>query len=309
VNPTNYYKLLSKPDVWLGAIGVSLALIHLSMCWRMEALSYAGSSFLVWCAVASLVWDKRDSLNLKSGAFATAFAIAMLVPVLLKSIFLINLSFLCTYSFYAFPLLAGVSLALLASGFCGIGQYRRELAILLILGLTQPVVSFVNYFLSNNFDPSFLTARFSTYLLWLSGFEIVRKGVNIYFADSHQGIEVYPGCSGLDAMTHLLGLTILYFLVFPTNTRSKILLLFVAPIIGFVINGIRVALLAVIVAYHENEGFEYWHSGEGSQLFSLAGAVLLCGVALLLMGDSSKPEPTLDRVGQEINDQEDWQGF
>lgn len=301
VNLTNYYKLLSKPDVWLGAIGVSLALVHLSMCWRVGSLSYAGLSFLFWCAVASLVWDKRDSLNLKSGISATAFAIALLVPVLLKSVFLMVRS---SSSLYIFPLLAGVSLALLASGFRGIGQYRRELAILLILGLTQPVVSFLN-----NFDPSFLTARFSTYLLWLSGFEIVRKGVNIYFADSPQAIEVYPGCSGLDAMTHLLSLTILYFLVFPTNTRSKVLLPFAAIIIGFVINGIRVALLSVIVAYHENEGFEYWHSGEGSLLFSIAAAVLLCGVALLLMGDRSKQEPALDRVGEETQNEEDWRGF
>jgi cyanoexosortase A len=276
--------ILKKPDSWLAAIAVTLAIVHLTMIWRVGSLSYGGLSFLFWCAVASLIGDKRDTLSLKSGMFASLFAIALLIPLLIKSIFLMTLS---TSSLYIFPVIAGFSLALLASGFRGLPQYRRELLILLVLGLTQPLVN-----LLNNFDPSFLTAKFATLVLWYSGFDIVRQGTNIYFAGSTNGVEVYPGCSGLDAIMHLLSLTLLFFLLFPSNLKTKILLPLAAVVIGFVANGIRVSLLAVIVALHESKGFEYWHAGEGSLLFSMVSAGLLCGVAFLLVQSFFKSDKT-----------------
>jgi cyanoexosortase A len=252
------------------------------MIWRVGALSYGGLSFLFWCAVASLVWDKRDTLNLKSGIFASLFAIAILIPLLIKSIFLMTLS---TSSLYIFPLVAGLSITLLASGFRGLHQYRKELLILFILGLTQPLINLIN-----NFDPSFLTAQFASLILWYSGFDIVREGTNIYFAGSPQGVEVYPGCSGVDAIMHLLSLTLLFFLLFPSDLKTKILLPLAAIIIGFIANALRVSLLAVIVALHEKKGFEYWHAGEGSLLFSMISAGLLCGVAFLLVQSILNPE-------------------
>lgn len=279
-----HLNLLTKAESWLAAIAIALAIIHLTMIGRVGVLSYGGISFVFWCAVASLIWDKRDRLRFKSSIFATFLAISLLVPLLIKSIFLIKLS---TSSLYIFPVIAGFSLALLASGFRGLSQYRRELFILLVLGLTQPMVN-----LLNNFDPSFLTAQFSTAVLWYAGFDLVRQGTNIYFAGSDQGVEVYPGCSGLDAIVHLLSLTLLFFLVFPSNLKTKLLLPFAAVIIGFVINGIRVSLLAVIVTYHNSQGFEYWHAGEGSLLFSMISGGLLCGVAFLLMQGFLNPDKT-----------------
>jgi cyanoexosortase A len=87
-------------------------------------------------------------------------------------------------------------------------------------------------------------------------------------------VEVYPGCSGVDAIVHLLSLSLLFFLLFPSDLKTKILLPLAAITIGFVANGIRVSLLAVIVALHEGKGFEYWHAGEGSLIFSMISAAL-----------------------------------
>ncbi len=283
-------KNLTKPQSWLIAIALVLATIHLTMIWRVGALSYGGLSFLFWCAVASTLWDKRDSLKFYSGIFASLFAIALLIPVLIKSIFLMELS---TSSLYIFPVIAGFSLALLASGFRGLSQYGRELLILFILGAIQPMIN-----LLNNFDPSSLTAKFATMILWYSGFNVFRQGTNILFADSSYGGNIYPGCSGLDAMVHLLSLSLLFFLLFPSDLKTKILLPLAAILIGFVINGFRVSLLSIIIAYHEEKRFEYWHAGEGSLLFSMVGAGLLCTVAYLLVKSflkSDKSEKPVSR--------------
>ncbi len=277
----NFYNV-EKSSIFLALLGISFCLIHLNMIERVGVLSFLGLSVVFWCAVANSIWDKRDTLQLNSDIFSSCFAIALLIPVLIKSIFLIIQS---TSSLYLFPLLASFSLALLASGFQGLGQYKREFLILLILSAITPLNS-----LLSNFDPSALTARFAGYFLWYSGFETIRQGVNLYFAGSSSGVEVYPGCSGITTMLEMLSLTLLFFLVFPSNWKTRFLLPIAAILIGFLMNSIRVALLAVIVAYHNRVGFEYWHSGEGSLLFSMMSMSLLCLVIYLLI-QSPQPSP------------------
>lgn len=275
----NSFLSFNKTQFLLAALGISLCLIHLSMIWRVGVLSFFGLSVVFWCAVAALIWDKRETLQLNSSIFSSCFAIALLIPLLIKSVFLIKQS---SSSLYLFPLLAFLSLALLASGFRGLGQYKREFLILLILCAINPLTS-----LLGNVDPSPLTAKFAGYLLWYSGFETVRQGVNLYFAGSSSGVEVYPGCSGLASIIELLSLTLLFFLMFPHNWKTRFILPIAAILIGFVMNGIRVSLLAVIVAYHNRVGFDYWHAGEGSLLFSMMSMSLLCLVIYFLMYSSA----------------------
>lgn len=275
----------------LASLGISLCLVHLSMIWRVGALSFFGLSVVFWCAVAALIWDKREILQLKSGIFSSCFAIALLIPLLIKSVFLITQS---SSSLYLFPLVAFFCLILLASGFQGIGQYKREFLILFILSAITPLTS-----LLGNLDPSPLTAKLAGYLLWYSGFETVRQGVNLYFAGSSNGVEVYPGCSGLASVIDLLSLTLLFFLMFPSNWKTKFILPIAAILIGFIMNGIRVSLLAVIVAYHNKVGFEYWHSGEGSLLFSMMSMSLLCAVIYFLI-----QSPIPNSIGSEQEETE-----
>ena len=53
-----------------------------------------------------------------------------------------------------------------------------------------------------------------------------------------------------------------------TNKTQKGLLLVGAIIIGFTINGVRVALMAILVSSYNQEAFKYWHIGNGSLIFS-----------------------------------------
>lgn len=282
---------IEKTTVLLASLGISLCLVHLSMIWRVGALSFFGLSVVFWSAIAALIWDKREILELKSDIFSSCFAIALLIPLLIKSVFLIIQS---TSSLYLFPLVSFFCLVLLASGFRGLGQYKREALILLILSAIAPLTS-----LLGNLDPSPLTAKLAGYLLWYSGFETVRQGVNLYFAGSSSGVEVYPGCSGLVSVIELLSLTLLFFLMFPSNWKTKFILPIAAIFIGFVMNGIRVSLLAVIVAYHNRVGFEYWHSGEGSLLFSMLSISLLCAVIYFLI-----QSPIPNSIGSEQEEAE-----
>jgi len=79
--------------------------------------------------------------------------------------------------------------------------------------------------------------------------------------------------------------------MFPLDWKKKIIVPITAVLIGFSVNGVRVALMAILVAYSTSENFEYWHKGDGSQIFSLISALLLGLFCFLLLRlDESKQQ-------------------
>jgi len=89
-------------------------------------------------------------------------------------------------------------------------------------------------------------------------------------------------------MTHLLGLAVLYLVMFPTDWTRKVLVPVVAVSLAFVVNGFRVALMAVLAASSNLEAFEYWHTGSGSAIFSMI-SVFLFGLFCLFLLRQEEP--------------------
>lgn len=167
---------------------------------------------------------------------------------------------------------------MLASGFKGLKQYRGELLALLFLAAPKLIPpSFI--------DLSLLTAKFSTVILWYGGLTVVRNGVQINLPSD--GVIVNYPCSGTEQIFQLVGLAILALLMFPMKKWQKILAPIVAALIAFIVNGMRVALMAILVDQGHKSVFEYWHMGDGSMLFSLVSVLLFgCFCMFLLSKDS-----------------------
>ncbi len=255
---------------WLLGIATGLITIHLTLTSRANDASLLGTSTLFWITVCSIIWQKRDALNLESRVFSNVCALLIIAFVLLKSI---------SVSGYdpflrLFPLISTFGVALLASGFKGLKQYWQELLILCFLVPSPGTLALL-------IDISTLTAKFATAILWYMGFEVYRKGVHIYFPTGV--IEVYPGCSGIENMLHLLGLAVMFLLIFPTKWLEKILLPIVAVLIAFVVNGVRVAILGIFAASANPQALEYWHKGDGSLIFSMIGVGILGLFCLFLL--------------------------
>ena len=70
--------------------------------------------------------------------------------------------------------------------------------------------------------------------------------------------------------------------MFPTSLTKKILVPFVAVAIAFVVNGVRVAIMAALYSYSHPETFKYWHTGTGSQIFFLISTLLFGGFCYLI---------------------------
>ena len=273
-------KPLNNSRFLLLGIAAGLIALQLNITWKSGKTDFWGISVLFWVAVCSLVWKKRHSLNLETGWFSSFLGTLLIAAVLLKSTCF-------NYSFpYVSPLIAAVGLGLLASGFKGLKQYWQELLILFFLGVPQLILLGV-------IDISAFTAKFAAFALWYLGFEVSRQGVNVTLATV--GVAVYPGCSGLENILYLLRLAVLFLVMLPTDSSQKIIVPLVAIFLGFVVNGFRVALMAVMVESSNHQAFEYWHKGDGSLIFSLI-SVLFFGLFCLLMlrGYSSENDDSVE---------------
>ncbi len=267
----NWLKHVQEPKYWLLGIASGLIALHLTLTSRTNDTDLFGTMLMFWGVVAFLIWERHESLTFESGVFASFFGTSLIALILLKS------SSISGYDFFirATPFLSGISLALLASGTKGLKQYRQEL---IILAYTAIPPGLIGVFV----DVALLTAKFSAFLLHYLGFEVVRKGVFLILEKG--SVEVYHGCSGVNAMLQLLGLALVFLLMFPTTTGQKIVLPFVAIITAFLVNAARVALMAVLVSLSQPEAFKYWHQGNGSVIFSMIAVCifgLFCWFAIL----------------------------
>lgn len=260
----------------LVGIAAGLITIHLNNSWKSNDSDLFFSSVIFWSSVCYLVWNKRHILKLESGVISSFLATLIIGFVLAKST-KIGINFL-----YVSPLISSIGISLLASGFKGLKQYRSELIVLFFLGVPYVTI----YWL---IDLSEITAKIAAFVLWYLGFEVSRQGVNIILPTG--GLEVYQGCSGMKNILELLGLAVLLLVMLPTDWRKKFIVPVVAIFIGFVVNAVRVVLMAVLVAYSNDAEFEYWHLGDGSLIFSTI-SVLIFGLFcfFVLRIDEEKPK-------------------
>lgn len=266
VSPT-LFKDLRQPRPWILGIVAGLVAIHLSVLLRVGDVNMLSTSALFWLTTWSLLSPKLRSPQ-PTSLLSSLVGSSLIGLVLFKSQFLVNSDF-----FRVSPLLSILGVALLLSGFRGLKQHWRELLLLSFL-VPSPVV------LRTFFDFSTATAQFATSLLWYLGFEVSRNGIFVYLPNG--GIEVYAACSGIDTIFQLLQLAIMIVLMFSATWPQKVLLLLLAILVGFVANSIRVALLAILSTSTTEAVFDYWHTGNGSLIFSVA-AVLMFGLSCLFL--------------------------
>lgn len=259
---TNWLKYTQEPKYWLLGIAAGLIAIQLTLTSRADNVDLFGTMFMFWGVVAFLIWERSETLNLESGVFASFFGTTLIALILVKSA-----SISGGYDFFIriAPFLSGLSLALLASGVKGVKQYWQELLILAYIIIPPGLIGiFV--------DVALLTAKFSAFILHYVGFDVIRQGVFLKLPTG--SIEVYHGCSGVNAILQLLGLALVFLLMFPTTRNQKIIVPIVAIILAFIVNAARVALMAVLIAFSQPAAFKYWHEGNGSFVFSMISVAI-----------------------------------
>jgi cyanoexosortase A len=260
---------LSSPSFLLLVLGSAVMAIHLTLILKIGSPDRQITSILFWLTAGYLIWERKDKLNFQTGIVASAIGAGLLALLFLKSSGYCEESFLIGYPFFA-----SIALALIAAGFQGLREYWREIALLFFSGIPEVLFAKLS-------DPSPLTAQFASSMLWYAGFPVTQKG--IYLQLPGGSVQVYSGCSGVVAMTQLLGMSVLFLMLLPLPWKwyQKLIVPVAAVAIGFLVNSLRVALMAILVSQQQQKSFEYWHEGSGSLVFSVIGTGLL---VLLIWG-------------------------
>jgi cyanoexosortase A len=166
---------------------------------------------------------------------------------------------------YLLPLMTGLGLALLARPWRQLRQFGPVFIIFSLLPLLRLLTSKLLVA-----ELSQITAWLSGMLLMLCGFPVQRLGQSLYIPGG--GVAVNGTCSGSEIMVQLLLVSIIFMVVFPMRYREQNLaMVVIAPLLAWLINGIRIALLALITASSypgKTWWFDFFHHEWGSQLFS-----------------------------------------
>jgi cyanoexosortase A len=129
------------------------------------------------------------------------------------------------------------------------------------------------------------TAQTTAYLLRLGGWNA--SAIDFMIRLPAASIVVAQGCSGLKMMYFLAGFAIIVLLLFPVpGVARKITILAGAALIGFVVNALRVAMLAVIAA--DPRTFKFWHVQQGAMFFELLGVGVFLAFFYYLFPDQPR---------------------
>jgi cyanoexosortase A len=169
------------------------------------------------------------------------------------------------------PLLAGIALALLAAPASKLRPFLKSFCVLALL----PVVSAVNT-LTPLGPLSVVTAWLAKQMLSICGYTAVQLGTLVKLQGG--GVIVSGACAGLSILLQLLLVAVIFAMAFPMRHRwQNGLLIVVAPLLGLVVNGMRITLLALFVTSslpNRQWWFEFFHDHWGSLLFSGVGMQL-----------------------------------
>jgi cyanoexosortase A len=274
-------KLAHQPKYWILAIAVSLLTIHLGLTWKTGDIKTLSISVIFWGAIVSQVWDRKETYTLESSLFSSLLGTIILILALFKTSQIASGGpFL-----QALPLIFALGLGLIASGAKGLQQYWQELLAFFILSL--PGERFLSHILESLMifitgeQLTTLTAKFATLFLDIFGFNVSLNDVFIILPKTV--VKVYEGCSGASSIDFLLRLGLLFIIMFPTQRIGKILTPFLAILVGFFVNGIRVFIMAYLANTGDDKAFDYWHVGDGSQIFGAIAVLLFGGVCYFLI--------------------------
>jgi cyanoexosortase A len=257
---------LDNRDLW-GLLAAIFALYLLLLNLLTQPFDELLNLVLVLGGALLVLPGPPDGWQPRPGRIGRWVGIALLMAVLGRGQRLMGSDFSSSFM----PLLAGMGLVLLAAP---LGKLRTFLPSLAVLALL-PVMRAVDW-LTPTGPLSVATAWLTQQTLTLGGYTVMRVGNIVKLPGG--GVNVAGACAGLSILLQLLLVAVIFVMAFPMRHRWQNGLMFlVAPLLGMVVNAMRISLLALIVTSslpHKHWWFEFFHEHWGSMVFSGLGMQL-----------------------------------
>jgi cyanoexosortase A len=272
VTPAAWQGKRSDRGLWL--IALAVAALQIALAWRSAALDGGRNLVADFALTVTIAWGAALAVLLQERPrHRRSDRIPQLVGMAAVAASLVVLAAWPVYGAIdrLLPLLGGGGLCLMAFGW-GVRAWPRKAYLLLGLPLLNPLPKFLQHLL----DPTRSTATCAMLIRRLMGSPTTLDGDTLVMADGT--LHVLPACSGLLGMSRLWVLATLIGALFSTSAQKNVWLFLSSALIGFLLNAIRIAILAGAVARGDDDAFQYWHVGPGASWFSL-GSVMAAGLA------------------------------
>ena len=255
---------------WLYSSLVSLSILYLNLTWKTTGdMDRLTTDSLFCAAILWLLWRKRDRLDFQGSVVSSCLGLCLITAVLYKTL---NLFWFESTLLPLIPFLAAIAIALIAGGFRGLYQYRRELFFAWFLFFPTGVIG---HAIDRYVHITVLNAKFATYFLYYFGFNVASQGNEVLLSlsesENFRAVVDYP-CAGVPMILLMLKLALLLIAFVPFDKAQQIGIPIVSVAIGFVLGVIRVCILTLMIP--KPESFDYWHGSNGSQIFSTLGIAI-----------------------------------
>ena len=262
-----------------------LSIAALLIVFNWHFINYSSTYLLFWCVALSIAWQRKDKLELQSNLFATASGLVLIGWLLFRGAVSEFQSDIITR---IYPLISIAGICFLASKPNKIFQYWREIIIVAMTGIPwEHIFSIVP--VVNNI--SILDAKIARLMLWYVGFDVRRLGDLVILPEGT--IKIASSCSSFDLLGLMWQSCIVICLYFAISKSKKIILFSCSTLVAFGVNGIRLCLMAILVANKSDEAFLYWHGDAGAEIFTTAAILLLAGIYWLWL---NKEKSSMDAV-------------
>ena len=262
LDPKWWSQSARQVEFWLVTLFVGLGALNMIIIDKAHSENLFSLALLMWLTLFSVLWDRRDALTFRSNLFSSVLGGVLLVLILLR-----NIEGTSDFSMRLLPFVGTISLVLMASGVKSIKSYWREILISGLLIYAKALSIFLQ-----SINLTLFTAKFANSVLYIIGFETYREG---YFVTLPQGrIQVLGACSGEESVILMVCVAFLFFFLVPISHVQKIVSLVLAATIGFLINVVRITMLAVFVNAGDRQAFDYWHGEDGSLSFAIVSVCL-----------------------------------
>jgi cyanoexosortase A len=273
-------------NLWL-LLAAAVATQNLGVFQTSQSEHVTVYALLVWGGALICMEDQLEDLDPRPGVLGLLLGTILLLAVMARTALVLHSDGIL----YILAPLAGLALAMLSTPFKQLGRLRDSLLCLMLIpafGLLMKLIP--------ERPMSLLTARLSSFWLSILGFDNVVRDRTVMLPTG--GVEVLPACNGVDTIAQVIGVSIIFLLAFPIRSGlSRISLLIAAPLIGLASNTIRIAVLALCVAFGQGKGsqlFSFFHDDLGSLLFSGIAVFIFGSLYLRLLERELPPLPVSD---------------
>jgi cyanoexosortase A len=252
-------QLLKNPQIRIFCSFIGLVIFHQIITWKITANPDLITTNLVFYGVIIwLLWKNRSEITLESNKIAQFFGIVLISAIVAKSFFILPAD---TQFWRIAAFISSLGFILIVSGWQGLKQFWAELLILCLMLFPS---SILEKFIEDEIKLTVLTAKFSSFWLHYLGFEVKRNLNSIALPTGR--VLVNYSCTGTPMIVLILKLSLLFGIMFPLPWKQKLWVVICGLGMSFLLGGIRVAILAVVVA--DPPTFHYWHGTQGAQIFS-----------------------------------------